>query len=1065
MSGRETRKERKVVTCLFADLVGFTARAESLDPEDVEAILRPYHERLRSELERFGGTVEKFIGDAVMALFGAPIAHEDDPERAVRAALAIRDWARDDGELEVRVGVTTGEALVVLGARPEAGEGMAAGDVVNTASRLQSAAPANGVLVDETTYRATERAIEYRDAEAVAAKGKTEPVRVWEPLEARARFGSDVDESQTPLVGRDHERELLAGALQRAKNERSVQLVTLVGVPGIGKSRLVGELFQLISESPELVTWRQGRSLPYGDGVTFWALGEMVKNQVGILETDTAEQATEKLRAEVARLFEEESESRTVESRLALLLGLATSPEQTQDKRAESFYAWRRFFEELADKRPAVLVFEDLHWADADLLDFVDHLVDWAADVPLLCVCTARPELLERRPTWGGGKPNASTISLSPLSDEETARLLATLLEQTLLPAEQQTALLTRAGGNPLYAEQFARMLTERGAGDDLPLPETVQGIIAARLDGLEPEEKVLLQDAAVLGKVFWAGAVAQMDGRDRAAVEQSLHTLARKEFVRRQRRPSVEGESEYAFLHLLVRDVAYGQIPRAARSEKHRAVADWMSALGREEEHSEVLAYHYQQALEYARSAGGADPALEERARLVFRTAGDRALALNAFATAARFYRLALDLWPRDDPDCAYVLFGLGVARNHAEFSVAELEEARDELLRQGDREKAAEAEAIVAFQTGSTEESLARLEQTLELVRDRPPSRSKAFVLAQLAYRAASLGEPSWEQHAEDALAMAEDLGLEDLRALVLLTIGTARSMGTARSTVDVQRGIEALEQAVMVADAIDSLVTVRARTNLAAQLQTQGELQHCFDVQAKARSDAERFGVLDSIVHLRSELVWELYWRGRWDDSIREANACLAEIEAGGRHSVPEIFLPYVRARIRLARDDLAGSICDGEQAVRVARDWPTWGNLGTTLAGLARLLLAGGRNSDADTLVTEVGEIGLNSYGWPDLSIALVGLGRGDELAAAADLFPGPSAWIDAAKAFVSSDYLGAADLYAGIGSLPDEADARLRSGIQSEVRRALEFYLSVGATRYIREGEALLAASA
>jgi class 3 adenylate cyclase/tetratricopeptide (TPR) repeat protein len=1064
MGGRETRKERKVVTCLFADLVGFTARAESLDPEDVEAILRPYHERLRSELERYGGTVEKFIGDAVMALFGAPIAHEDDPERAVRAALAIRDWGRDDGELEVRVGVTTGEALVVLGARPEAGEGMAAGDVVNTASRLQSAAPANGILVDETTYRATERAIEYSAADPVAAKGKAEPVPVWEPLEARARFGAEIAEIQTPLVGRNHERELLASALERAKNERSVQLVTLVGVPGIGKSRLVGELFQLISESPELVTWRQGRSLPYGDGVTYWALGEMVKNQVGILETDTAEQAAEKLQAEVARLFEDESESRAVESRLGLLIGLAATAEQTEDKRAESFYAWRRFFEELADTRPAVLVFEDLHWADDDLLDFVDHLVDWAADVPLLCVCTARPELLERRPAWGGGKPNASTISLSPLSDEETARLLAVLLEQTLLPAEQQAALLTRAGGNPLYAEQFARMLGERGAGDELPLPETVQGIIAARLDGLEPEEKALLQDAAVLGKVFWAGAVAQMDGRDRAAVEQSLHALARKEFVRRQRRPSVEGESEYAFLHLLVRDVAYGQIPRAARSKKHRAVAEWMTALGRTEEHSEVLAHHYLQALEYARSAGK-DPTLEERARLAFRTAGDRALALNAFATAARFYRLALDLWPREDPERAYVLFGLGAARNRAEDSVTELEKARDELLRQGDREKAAEAEAIVAFQTGSTEGSLARLEQALELVRDRPPSRSKAFVLAQLAYRAASLGDRRWEEHAEQALAMAEGLGLEDLRAHVLVTIGTARSMGTARSTADVQRGIEALEQAVEVADAIDSFVSVRARINLAAQLQTQGELQHCFDVQAKARTDAEQFGIREPIVHLRTELVWELYWRGLWDESNREANASLAEIEAGSQHPVAEIFLPYVRARIRLARDDLTGSIRDSEQAVRAARKWPTWGNLGTALVGLARILLAAGRSSEAETLVNEVNEIGLNSYGWPDLFVVLVDLGRVEDLASEAYSSPGSSAWIDAAKAFVSGDYVGAADLYLRIGSSPDEAYARLRSGIESEVRRALEFYRSVGATRYIREGEALLAASA
>ena len=574
-----------------------------------------------------------------------------------------------------------------------------------------------------------------------------------------------------------------------------------------------------------------------------------------------------------------------------------------------------------------------------------------------------------------------------------------------------------------------------------------------------------MLQDAAVLGKVFWAGAVAQMDGRDRAAVEQSLHALARKEFVRRQRRPSVEGESEYAFLHLLVRDVAYGQIPRAARSEKHRAVADWMSALAREEEHSEVLAHHYQEALEYARPAGKADLALEEGARLAFRSAGDRALALNAFATAARFYRLALDLWPREDPERAYVLFGLGTARNRTEDSVTELEEARNELLRQEDREKAAEAEAIVAFQTGSTEGSLARLEQALQLVQDRAPSRSKAFVLAQLAYRAASLGDRRWEQHAEQALAMAENLGLEDLRARVLVAIGTARAMGTARSPADLQRGIEALEQGVAVADAIDSLESVRARINLAAQLQTQGELRRCFGVQAKARADAERFGMREPVVHLRLELVWELYWGGLWDESVREANACLAELEAGGRHPVADIFLPFVRARIRLARDDLAGSISDSEQAVRAARKWPTWGNLGTTLAGLARVRLAAGRSSEADMLVKEVGEIGLNPYGWPDLSVALVGLGRDDDLASGTYSSSGPSAWLDAARALVSGDYVGAAHIYAGIGSVPDEAYARLRSGIDLEVRRALEFYRSVGATRYIREGEALLAASA
>jgi tetratricopeptide (TPR) repeat protein len=792
--------------------------------------------------------------------------------------------------------------------------------------------------------------------------------------------------------------------------------------------------------------------------VTYWALGEMVKNQAGILETDTAEQAAEKLHAEVARLFVDEAEARSVETKLGLLVGLEGKVEEPEDKRAETFYAWRRFFEELADQRPAVLVFEDLHWADDDLLDFVDHLVDWATDVPLLCVCTVRPELLERRPTWGGGKPNASTISLSPLSDEQTARLIGVLLEQALVPAEQQAALLARAGGNPLYAEQFARMSAERGDGDELLLPETVQGIIAARLDGLEPEEKALLQDAAVIGKVFWAGALAQMDGRDRAAVEQTLHALARKEFVRRQRRPSVEGESEYSFQHLLVRDVAYGQIPRAARSDKHRAVAEWVSALGRTEEHSEVVAHHYLQAIEYGRVAGGVDPTLEERARHVLRTAGDRALALNAFAAAARFYHGALDLWPEDEPERAYVLFGLGVSRFRAEGALADLEEAGNKLLSLGDPERAAEAEAIVSFEGRSglsAELSRARLEHALELVRHRPPSRSKAFVLALLAYRAASVRDAAWEGYAEEALAIAEALGLDDLRASVLNTMGTAR--GVTRGG---RGGVEALEQAVQVAEAIDSPEIITARINLAAELQARGELRRCFEVQAKARSDAARFGIREPILHLRSEFVWEGYWRGRWDESNREAGALLAEIQ-GDRYPIVQIACQYLRAHIRLAQDDLAGALEDGEQAVRAAREWHTWGTLAIALAGLSRVLLAAGRNADADALVTEALEVGPDPYVLPDLAVCIVGLDRQSDL----PNDPRPSAWLDAANAFVAGDFLGAAELYAGIGSLADEADARLRSRVETEVLRALEFYRSVGATRYIREGEALLTASA
>src|ERR671923_309731 len=373
------RRERKVVSVLFADLVGFTSRAETLDPEDVDAILRPYHERLRAELERRGGTVEKFIGDAVMAVFGAPVAHEDDPERAVRAALAIREWIRDEKDLEVRIAVNTGEVLVSLQPTPGAERGLVAGDVVNTASRLQAAAPVNGILVGETTYNATSRVIEYREAAPVEAKGKSQPVRVWEVIEARSRFGADITHKpKTPLVGRERELGLLVSTLARAQHERAPQLVTVVGVPGIGKSRLVYELFAEIDTRPELIYWRQGRCLPYGDGVAFWALGEILKAHAGILEGEAEERSAEKLRAVVEEAVPDHDEAAWVLRELKPLVGLSDGEEAGADRRTESFAAWRRFFEGLAELDPLVIVVEDLHWADEGLLDFVDHLIDWA---------------------------------------------------------------------------------------------------------------------------------------------------------------------------------------------------------------------------------------------------------------------------------------------------------------------------------------------------------------------------------------------------------------------------------------------------------------------------------------------------------------------------------------------------------------------------------------------------------------------------------------------------------------------------------------------------------------
>ena len=564
---------------------------------------------------------------------------------------------------------------------------------MNTASRLQSSAPVNGILVGEQTKRATSHVIDYREAEPVVAKGKSAPVIVWEAVQARSRFGVDVRQhGGAPLVGRTRELDALTGTLERVAQEREPQLVTLVGLPGIGKSRLVWELFGAIERGDRLVYWRQGRSLPYGEGVSFWAVAEMVKAHAGILEDDDPEVVTDKLNRAVRDVVDDEGD--WVAARLRPLLG-ETELDAGPSSRDESFTAWRTFFESLAERHPLVLVFEDIHWADDGLLDFVEHLTDWSSGVPLLVLCSARPELFERRPGWGGGKLNALTLALSPLSHEDSATLLSLVLARTVLPAETQQALLERASGNPLYAEQFARLYAERGSVDDLPLPEGVQGLIAARLDSLPAEEKSLLQDAAVMGKVFWSGALA-----GDSAVAERLHALERKEFIRRERRSSVAGEGEFAFRHALVRDVAYGQIPRAERAAKHVRAAGWIEGLGRPQDHAELLAGHYVAALELDRTGDIVSGEVRERAVRAFSDAGERASALNNFEGSATYIRTALDLAGEDWPGRPRLLFQLG----KAEASTAG--EGRDALLEaarafeaSGDVELAAEARVLLAL------------------------------------------------------------------------------------------------------------------------------------------------------------------------------------------------------------------------------------------------------------------------------------------------------------------------------------------------------------------------------
>ena len=930
---RPALEERKVVSVLFCDLVGFTAASEQQDPEDVRARIRPYHARLRQEVERYGGTVEKFVGDAVMAVCGAPVAHEDDAERAVRAGLSILEAIAELNEadpeldLQVRVGINTGETVVALGARPERGEGIVTGDVVNTAARIQSAAPVNGVAVGEQTYRTTSHVFEYEPLQPVSVKGKAEPLSLWRAKAVRDRYGRDSTRHyETQFVGRELEKPLLIGTFERAAQQRSVQLVTIVGEPGVGKSRLVAELFTYIDAKPELIRWRQGRCLPYGEGITFWALGEILKSEAGILESDSAQVAAAKLDAAVSP---EEPERQWLLQRLAPLVGVeAASPAERQ----ELFTAWRRFLEGLATVRPSVLVFEDLHWADEALLAFLEYLAEWSQGVPLLVLCAARPELYERRPGWGAGQRNAHTINLSPLSDQETAELVSNLITTTVLSEELERAILERAGGNPLYAEEFVRLLADRGleqGGDALAeaaLPESLQALIAARLDTLSPERKGLLQDAAVLGKVFWTGALAEIGGRDPGELELALHELARKELVRPARTSSMEGESEYSFWHLLVRDVAYSQIPRAERARRHRSAAAWIErkAGERVEDLAEVLAHHYLQALELAEAAGDTEQAeeLTAPARRFLALAGERALGLDTVQAEARLAR-ALELCPEDDPERPDLLVRWAdaalQARRLREASEA-LEHALATLRHRTENEAAARALILlsrVALRLGEGRQ-VALAAEAVELLEQEPPGPALVAAYAQLASARSLAGAYAEAIAAADrARALAEALGLpEPARALGYR--GYARAyLGDADGYAEMERSLALLVERGAARDA------AIVQNNLAiARYPLQGPARSLADFEqgiafCEERGLAEPAGMLEANCAL---LLAEL---GRPEEALERAGRLAAVAEArGDTHSLIE--LRSVELASRLARGEHEASPVEADWLVGAARE---------------------------------------------------------------------------------------------------------------------------------------------
>jgi class 3 adenylate cyclase len=626
--------ERRIVSIVFVDLVGFTSRAENLDPEDVQAILVPYHEHVRRELQSFGGTVEKFIGDAIMAVFGAPTAYGDDAERAVRGALAVRDSTQElDArelhlDLQLRIAVNTGEALVALGARMAHGESMVAGDVVNTASRLQSAAPVNGVIVGAETYAATRDAIEYEPTDAVQAKGKSLPVAAWVALRPKRAAGERQHSGE--LVGRGRELEMLRGIWEQVSGQRVPHLVTVIGPAGIGKTRLTQEFEGMVAELGGRTV--HGRSLPYRESSAYFAFAMQVKQLCGIFDSDPPEVALAKLREHVADL-PSGVDAGTVARHLAILLGLDS--EGTVDDREELFFSVRCFIESVARDRPTLLVFEDIHWSDRSLLDLIELLAARLRGLPIMLLSLARPELLDSRAAWGGGLPAYSALPLHALSSEDSQKLAGLRLQS--LSSEAAARLADTAEGNPLFIEQLAATMAEASTSD-ASLPTTVRGIVAARLDALPASERSLLLDAAVVGKTFWRGAIERILGESDGLPE-LLGALEGRDLVVRETRSIIEGEQQYSFKHVLIREVAYELLPRARRQERHAAVArffeDSTAELG---EITTALARHW-------RDAGEPVKAVD-----YFVRAGESAELGWAKDQAAILYREALDLVPEDD-------------------------------------------------------------------------------------------------------------------------------------------------------------------------------------------------------------------------------------------------------------------------------------------------------------------------------------------------------------------------------------------------------------------------------
>ena len=879
--------ERRLVSVLFADLVGFTALSESRDAEEVRELLTRYFDVSRELIGRYGGTIEKFIGDAVMAVWGAPVAREDDAERAVRAALDLTDAVSTLGAevgapgLRARAAVSTGEAAVTIGAE---GQGMVAGDLVNTTSRMQSAAEPGTVVVGEATRRASEASIAYEDIGSQTFKGKADAIPLWRALRVVAGRKGLLRSAglEAPFVSRDREMRLSKELFHASADEGKGHLLSVVGVAGIGKSRLSWELEKYMDGLLSNLWWHRGRCLSYGEGVTYWALAEMVRMRARIAEEDDAETAMERLRDSLALHVPDPDERLWIEPHLAHLLGLRERGKQDRD---ELFSAWRTFFQRMAETQPVIMVFEDLQWADAAMLDFIEYLMDWARALPIFVVTQARPDLAERRPNWGAGKRNFTSLYLEPLSDAAVDELLRGLVPG--LPDDLRVRIRERSEGIPLYAVETVRMLLDRGLLEQhgntyrptgtipaLEVPETLHALIAARLDGLTEQERRLLQDGSVLGKSFSKSGLAALTGLGEDALDELLTALVRKEILSLQSDPRSPERGQYSFLQALVKQVAYDTLSRKERKSLHLAAASHLKETwtADEDEIAEVLAAHYLNAFEFFPDADDAGE-IRDNARRHLERAGVRASSLAATLEAQRYFEQAANL-ADDAPTQAALLEQAGQMAwngNRREDATSLFRRAIQLYEGQGLTHPAARVSARqgeIDWFLGDVGPAIERMERSFAVLVKEEHDPDLAVLAAQIARFQFFTGDLQTSlERVELALEIAETMWLPGVISDGLQTKANVLAARSRR-----EESLALLERALKVALENDyPLAAARAYVNLSDRMVIFDRFDDAIAYAMQGFELASRIGAERFRWSLIGNLIYPLFVTGEWDEAF--------------------------------------------------------------------------------------------------------------------------------------------------------------------------------------------------